>query len=265
MRVAGCDIGSLTAKAVIMEEENILSEAIIQSQTKPSASAEEVIDLALDRAGLSRDDIQYAVGTGYGKDLIPFVQRVESEISCHAKGAWWSTPSVRTVIDIGGQDAKVIRVDETGKVIRFIYNDKCASGTGRFLEIMADALEVNIEEMGSLGKQSGEIITISNQCVIFAETEVVSLINKGRDIPDIINGLHHAMTGRVASLAKSIGVEEDVVLAGGVAKNIGVFDALAESLDLPVRTLNGIDPQINGAVGAALFAMEYIKGNSLAF
>jgi predicted CoA-substrate-specific enzyme activase len=187
------------------------------------------------------------------------VQRVESEISCHARSAWWNTPSARTVIDIGGQDAKAIRVDEAGKVIRFIYNDKCASGTGRFLEVMADALEVRLEEMGTLGKEAGEKIAISNQCVIFAETEVVSLINEGREVRDIVNGLHHAMAGRVASLARSIGVEEDVVMTGGVAKNIGVFDALAESLRLPLRPLNGIDPQINGAIGAALFAREYLS------
>jgi predicted CoA-substrate-specific enzyme activase len=187
---------------------------------------------------------------------VPFVQRVESEISCHARGARWNLPSVRTVIDIGGQDAKAIQLDETGKVVRYIYNDKCASGTGRFLEVMADAMEVNIQEMGDVGKQAKEKITISNQCVIFAETEVVSLINEGKAVGDIINALHRAMAGRVVSLARSIGVEADVVMTGGVAKNSGVFDALSESLNLPVKTLNGIDPQINGAIGAALLARE---------
>jgi predicted CoA-substrate-specific enzyme activase len=257
MIVAGCDVGSLTAKAVIMEEENIISQAVVLAKTKPSESAGDVMEKALKKAGLSRGDIQFAVGTGYGKDQVSFVQRVESEISCHAKGAWWNQPSVRTVIDIGGQDAKAIQLDDKGKVVRYIYNDKCASGTGRFLEVMAEAMEVELEKMGDIGKQAKERITISNQCVIFAETEVVSLINEGRDVSDIINALHRAMAGRVVSLARSIGVETDVVMTGGVAKNSGVFDALADCLNLPVNHLNGIDPQINGAVGAALFAREY--------
>lgn len=258
MIVAGCDVGSLTAKAVIMDEDKIISHAVVLAKTRPSESAEDVMDKALQNAGLSKNEIQFAVGTGYGKDHVPFVQRVESEISCHARSAWWNQPSVRTVIDIGGQDAKAIQLDETGKVIRYIYNDKCASGTGRFLEVMADAMEVGLQEMGDIGKQAKEKITISNQCVIFAETEVVSLINEGKDVCDIVDALHRAMAGRVVSLARSIGVETDVIMTGGVAKNSGVFDALAESLNLPVKTLNGIDPQINGAVGAALFARDYM-------
>lgn len=258
MIVAGCDVGSLTAKAVIMDEDKIISHAVILAKTRPSESAEDVMDKALQNAGLSKNEIQFAVGTGYGKDHVPFVQRVESEISCHARSAWWNQPSVRTVIDIGGQDAKAIQLDETGKVIRYIYNDKCASGTGRFLEVMADAMEVDLQEMGDIGKQAKEKIKISNQCVIFAETEVVSLINEGKDVCDIVDALHRAMAGRVVSLARSIGVETDVIMTGGVAKNSGVFDALAESLNLPVKKLNGIDPQINGAVGAALFAREHI-------
>jgi predicted CoA-substrate-specific enzyme activase len=184
---------------------------------------------------------------------------MESEISCHAKGAWWDTPSVRMVIDIGGQDAKAIRIDDTGKVIRYVYNDKCASGTGRFLEVMADALEVEIEEMGAIGKQAKENVTISNQCVIFAETEVISLINEGKAVSNIVNGLHHAMANRVASLARSIGVEQEVVMTGGVAKNNGMFDALAKGLNFPVKALDHVDPQINGALGAALFAEEFLQ------
>jgi predicted CoA-substrate-specific enzyme activase len=254
MIVAGCDVGSLTAKAVVMDGENILSHAVVRVKTSPAESAEEVMQMALAQAGCSKADVRFAVGTGYGKDQIPFVNRVESEISCHARGAFWKTPSVRMVIDIGGQDAKAIRIDEQGKVARYIYNDKCASGTGRFLEVMAEALEVRLEDMGETGKKFGEKITISNQCVIFAETEVVSLINEGRDVCDIINALHHALANRVASLARSIGLEDDVIMTGGVAKNSGVFNALAEGLDRPLKTISDFDPQINGAVGAALLA-----------
>lgn len=254
MPVAGCDVGSLTAKAVIMDQGTILSSAVIKGGTRPAESALEVMNAALEKAGLKSEAISYSIGTGYGRERIGFVNEVESEIVCHALGAWWNQPSARTVIDIGGQDAKAIRVDETGAVVRYIYNDKCASGTGRFLEIMADALEIELEEMGEIGQQSREKLTISNQCVIFAETEVVSLVNEGKATPDIVKALHTAMANRVASLAKSIGVEAEAVMTGGVAKNSGVFSALSEGLGLELKALSGIDPQINGAVGASLLA-----------
>jgi predicted CoA-substrate-specific enzyme activase len=259
MITAGCDIGSLTAKAVILKDNKIIGQEVIRVKTNPAESANDVLRLALEKAGVSQSDIRAAVGTGYGKDYISFAASTQSEISCHAKGAWWNLPSVRTIIDIGGQDAKAIRIDEKGNVARYIYNDKCAAGTGRFLEVMARAMEVKLEEMGDLSAQAKEKIRISNQCVIFAETEVVSLINEGRDVRDIINGLHHAMANRVASLAKSIEVHEDVVMTGGVAKNSGMFNALSEGLGVPVKALP-IDPQINGALGAALFAAEMAAG-----
>ncbi|MBI5589398.1 MAG: 2-hydroxyglutaryl-CoA dehydratase [Deltaproteobacteria bacterium] len=256
MIVAGCDIGSLTAKAVIMENANVLAHAVIRARTRPAESAEQVMKLVLEKAKRTMDDIRYVVGTGYGREQIPFVNSVESEISCHARGAWWLMPSVRMIIDIGGQDAKATRLDKNGAVVRYMYNDKCASGTGRFLEIMADALEVPLEEMGTVGAQSKEKLTISNQCVIFAETEVVSLINEGKESCDIINALHEALAKRVASLAKSIDVQEDVVMTGGVAKNAGVFKALSGALKVPMKALDGCDPQIVGALGAALYAEE---------
>ncbi len=255
MITAGCDIGSLTAKAVILKEKEIAGYAVIRVKTNPGESADEVIRLATEKAGISPADITSTVGTGYGKDYVSFAATTLSEISCHARGAWWSMPSVRTIIDIGGQDAKAIRVDEKGNVARYVYNDKCAAGTGRFLEVMARALEVNLADMGDLSDKSTERIRISNQCVIFAETEVVSLINEGRNVCDIIRGLHRAMANRVASLAKSIEVYEDVVMTGGVAKNSGMFKALSEGLGVPVKALP-IDPQINGALGAALFASD---------
>lgn len=256
MIIAGCDIGSLTAKAVIMENSKILSQAVMRAKTRPADSAEEVMQMALDKANLTMEDIGYVVGTGYGREQIPFVDQVESEISCHAKGAWHIMPSVRMVIDIGGQDAKATRMDDNGNVARYIYNDKCASGTGRFLEVMADALEVPLEELGSRAAKSTEKLSISNQCVIFAETEVISLVNEGKEIADILNALHHSLAGRVASLAKSIEVAEDVVMTGGVAKNSGVFNALSKILNVEIKSLEGMDPQIMGALGAALYALE---------
>lgn len=259
MIVAGCDVGSLTAKAVIMAGDDILSQAVMRVRAQPADAARQVMQQALDGTDLNREDVTCCVGTGYGKDRVPFADRVESEISCHARGAWWRVPSARTIIDIGGQDAKAMRVDADGRVVRYIYNDKCASGTGRFLEVMADALEVRLEDMGRVGQTARETLAISNQCVIFAETEVVSLVNAGKDVPDIVAALHRAMANRVASLAGSIGVENDVVMTGGVAKNAGVFDALATGIDTALKPLNGLDPQIVGALGAALFAGEYAR------
>lgn len=256
MITAGCDIGSRTAKAVILEENIILSSAVIPARLDPRDSARHVFDEALSKANLSMDAISRIIGTGYGQKEIPFASRLESEIVCHAKGAWWHHPRTRMIIDIGGQDSKVTKIDDTGKVIRYAYNDKCAAGTGRFIEIMADALMVDIDHMGEKGKQFKEKLSISNQCVIFAETEVVSLINEDKDVADIINALHHAMANRVASQARSMGIEEDVVMTGGVAKNIGVFDALSDGLGIKMTPLDGLDPQIMGALGAALIACD---------
>ncbi|MFP3980016.1 MAG: acyl-CoA dehydratase activase [Desulfobacterales bacterium] len=257
MIVAGCDIGSLTGKAVILDGDDVLASRVMRVTAAPKQSAEKVMKTALADAGLSMDDLAYVIGTGYGRNKIPFAHRVESEITCHGKGAWWTSGSIRTVIDIGGQDAKAIKLDETGRVIRYVYNDKCASGSGRFLEIMAEALEVPLEDMGTIGQKAARDLEISSQCVVFAETEIVSLVNEGRDIADILKALHRAMATRIISLAKSIGVEPEIVVTGGVAKNIGVYAALQEKLKMPVQTLR-MDPQINGALGAAVMAREAV-------
>jgi len=254
MITAGCDIGSRTAKAVIFENNKIISSAIIPAKLDPIESSETVMKLVLEKANLKFSDIGKIIGTGYGQQEIPFAHHLESEIVCHAKGAWWNIPSARMIIDIGGQDSKAIKLDEKGNVTRYTYNDKCASGTGRFLEIMADALQVDLDEMGGIGKTFKEELNISSQCVIFAETEVVSLISEEKNVADILNALHKSLANRVASLARSLSIEKDVVMTGGVAKNIGVFDALADGIDVPIRSLDGIDPQINGALGAAIIA-----------
>lgn len=256
MITAGCDVGSRTAKAVILNDDKLLAKVVIPARLDPRESAECVMDEALKQAGISRDAVSQIVGTGYGQKEIPFADRVESEISCHAMGAFWNHPDTRMIIDIGGQDSKVIKINEKGQVLQYSYNDKCAAGTGRFLEVMADALAVNLEDMGELGRTCAEELTISNQCVIFAETEVVSLINDDKEVPDILNALFRAMAGRVSSQARSLGIESDVVLTGGVAKNIGVFQALAQSLKVDLKPLTTIDPQINGALGAALMGRD---------
>ena len=254
MIVAGCDVGSLTAKAVIMEEGNILAGEIIRSGAKPARSAHAVMDLALQKAGRSMEEIAWCVGTGYGRKQISFANGEESEIACHGRGAVWAAPSVRTIVDIGGQDAKAIKVDEQGRVIRYLYNDKCASGTGRFLEIMADALGIDLHDMGELSSKAKAPVTLSNQCVVFAETEIISLVNDGREVSDIVAGLHRALANRAASMVGSIIAEEEVAMTGGVAKNAGMFRALESALRVSIRMID--HPQLNGAVGAALFARD---------
>jgi predicted CoA-substrate-specific enzyme activase len=255
MIVAGCDIGSLSAKAVILKDGEILAYQVIRAKSRPEESAREVMEDVMEQSDISIDSIDYCVGTGYGRNQIPFADAVESEIACHGRGVIWLVPSIRMVLDIGGQDAKAIRLDEAGNVIRYVYNDKCASGTGRFIEIMAEVLGVALEDMGEISAQAEEPVTISNQCVVFAETEIISLINEGRKLPDIVGGLHRAMAHRVASLAKGIELEEDISFTGGVAKNRGMFSALEEALGVTIKS-PGVDPQITGALGAALFASE---------
>ncbi|HQP31694.1 MAG TPA: acyl-CoA dehydratase activase [Deltaproteobacteria bacterium] len=259
--VAGCDVGSLTAKAVIMDDEKILSTHVVAATASPVVSAKAVMDAALSQAGLDLNDLEYIVGTGYGRKQIAFVHDVVSEIVCHGKAVNWLVPSARTVIDVGGQDAKAIRLDSAGDIVRYAYNDRCATGTGRFLEIMADALELRLEDMGEVSLRSRRPAGISNQCTVFAESEVVSLVNDGKAVPDIVSGLHRAMAFRVAALAKSIEVAEDVVMSGGVAKNVGLFSVLGDVLGVKMKKC-GTDPQINGALGAALIARAAVRSKA---
>jgi predicted CoA-substrate-specific enzyme activase len=260
MYVAGCDVGSLSAKAVIMRDGDIIASEVIFSKPDPAESGSEVMDKALAHAGLKQADIAYCVGTGYGRKSIGFANAVESEINCHGKGAQWLMPKVHMVIDIGGQDAKAIRLDDSGNVLRFAYNDRCASGTGRFLEVMAGALGINIQDMGDLSSMAKNPVAISNQCVVFAETEIISLINAGKDLADIISGLHKSLAHRVAALAKGVELSTEVTMTGGVAKNKGMFTALEAALGVTITPMEKTDPQIIGALGAALLARQAVKG-----
>jgi predicted CoA-substrate-specific enzyme activase len=259
MITAGCDIGSLTAKAVILQDGKMLASEVILALAQPEKSAIEVMKRAIETAGIKMEDIEYCVGTGYGRKHIPFMNSLESEIACHGRGAVWQVPSARTVVDIGGQDAKAIRVDEKGNVERYVYNDKCASGTGRFLEIIADSLDIKLDDMGAISGKSSEKLTLSNQCVVFAETEIISLVSEGKEIADIISALHQAVANRAASLARGILVEPDAVMTGGVAKNSGMFSALERALGVKMHQVE--NPQINGALGAALFAADKVNGS----
>jgi predicted CoA-substrate-specific enzyme activase len=259
MIVAGCDVGSLTTKVVLLNNTKIIAQKVRRSHFNPVESANEVMDETLKLAGLTLKDIEFCVGTGYGRERIPFVQKAVSEIACHAKGAHFSMPSIRTVIDIGGQDCKAIRINDKGNIEKFFTNDKCASGTGRFLEVMAKVIGLGLEELGSLSANSKDPVTLSAACTAWSQAEVILHLNIKRPKADIAAGVNHAMAARVALLAKAVGIEKDVCMTGGVAKNIGVVHAMEKQLSLPIRRLR-IDPQLVGALGAAVLAQEKVKG-----
>ncbi len=255
MITAGCDIGSLTAKAVILNDKKILGSYVTKVLNKPEDSANKVMNIALEKAGVSENDIKYCIGTGYGKKKIPFVNESISEIACHGKGAKWLLPRVKTVIDIGGQDCKVTKLDENGDIINFATNDKCAAGTGRFLEVMSKLLNVELDDLGKLSENSNEALNFSSTCTVWVQQEVIHHINDEKPIEDIGAAVNLAMAGRMAILAKRLGVEKDVCMTGGVAKNSGVRKDLERLLQIKIKKIK-VDPQIVGALGAAIFARE---------
>jgi len=261
MIVAGIDVGSLTGKTVVLRAaqqfgmDEILASSIVPTTVKPERTAMNAFKQALEKANISNTEIDYSVGTGYGRVKIPFANKNISEISCHGRGAHYLLPSVHTIIDIGGQDSKVIRVNEEGKLIDFTMNDKCAAGTGRFIEVMARTLETTLENMGPLALKSLHPKMITAQCSVFAETEVVSLIADGVPVEDIVAGLTDSIASRIISLVNRIGLKPDLTITGGVAKNIGVVKSIETKLNLLIKPIP-IDPQIIGALGAALFAKE---------
>lgn len=261
MIVAGCDVGSLTSKAVIMKGRKIVGTSIIKSKPQPAISAETAMDNALRDAGLSMADIDYCIGTGYGQEQIPFVKEVKSEISCHGKGALWLMPSVRTVIDIGGQDCKTMKIDSEGHVVRFTTNDKCASGTGRFLEVMAKVLGIEIESLGMMSAKARSPITLASTCTVWAQADVIQYIHSGIPLDDIGAGINTAMAQRVAIMVNAIKPEGDLLMTGGVAKNTGVVSTLEKLLGRKIRKTRKADPQMAGAIGAALFSMEAADGS----
>jgi len=254
MYFAGVDLGSLTAKAVIIKNGDILCHRVIQSGYNSAENANRVMNACLEDTSLTLDDLEYVISTGYGRVNVPFAHKQVTEITCHAKGANYLFPSARTVIDIGGQDSKAMSIDGTGRVKDFVMNEKCAAGTGRFLEVMAHALEVDLDSFGSLSLTSENPAKISSMCTVFAESEVISQIAQGLPKQDIIAGIHDAITSRVASMARRVPIAEDVVLTGGVSKNVGVVGALSKNLgyDIQVSELS----QIAGALGAAILARE---------
>ena len=254
MYFAGVDIGSTMTKVVLTDKNgNLLSTVKGPTGAEHRQLANEVMRHALKEASLQIDDISYIVATGYGRLNVPFADRQITELSCHARGVYSLFPNVRTAIDIGGQDAKCMKIDG-GRLLNFAMNDKCAAGTGRFLEVTATALGIRLEDMGGISLKANERIQISSLCTIFAQQEVVALISRGEKLENILAGLHDALAGRIAALARRLGIEPDVVLTGGVAKNIGMVKAMKQSLGCEI--LIPEEPLITGAHGAAVLANE---------
>jgi len=258
MIVSGCDVGSLTAEAVIMTNGTILGSEIIRVRPRAEQSARDVMDKLLARMELTYEDIDYCVSTGYGRETIPFADHNISEISCHGRGAHWLIPSIRTVIDIGGQDCKAIRVDKDGLLDDFIMNDKCAAGTGRSLELMSEVLGVDVSELGPLSLEATNSLVITNQCSIFAETEILHYMCEEKKIADIAAGINESMARRVKTLVGKVGAKDDIGMTGGVSKNVGVVKYLEDKLGKTFIEFPE-DPQIIGALGAAIFAAERAK------
>ena len=255
----GIDIGSTASKCVMLADgKEIVAKSLITVGAGTSGP-QRAIDAVLAEAGMSKEDIAFILATGYGRNSLEnFADHQMSELSCHAKGAAFLFPQVRTVVDIGGQDVKVMRV-ENGAMTNFQMNDKCAAGTGRFLDVMARILEVDVNDLAVLGAQSTKHVGISSTCTVFAESEVISQLSQGTDKRDIINGIHESVAGRVAGLAHRVGVQDQVVMTGGVAQNAGVVKALAAQLGHEVHT----SPltQYVGALGAALFDWQRYNRN----
>lgn len=252
---AGIDIGSASTDVVIIDQDgDIAASSIIPTSVDHLFSANDALEIACKELGCDSSDIKSIVGTGYGRKNIKKAISNVTEISCHAKGAKHLFPDVRLVIDIGGQDSKVIKLKDDGSLADFAMNEKCAAGTGRFLEAMARVINVNIKDFGKLSQLSKKEISLSNVCAVFAESEVISKIAEGEKLEDLISGLHKSIADRIAGMIKRVGMHSPVVMTGGVAKNIGVVKALESIFNCPI--LIPVEPQIVGALGAALFGME---------
>jgi predicted CoA-substrate-specific enzyme activase len=254
MIVAGVDVGAITAKAAIVDDGELIATAVRMAGYDRAAAARQVLDQALAQAGLIQEQVTSLVATGYGRVQVDGADKSVTEITCHARGAYYLCPGVRTVIDIGGQDSKGISVGPSGKVVDFVMNDKCAAGTGRFLEVMAHALEVDLADFGSQALAASNRAKISSTCTVFAESEVVTHLAAGTPRPDIIAGIHEAIAARVTTMLGRIPVHDDIALTGGVARNPGVARMLEEKLGHPVIVHE--QAQLAGAIGAALIAQK---------
>lgn len=256
--VAGCDIGAQTTKVAVMEDGALLGLEMVRSRAKAGQSATDAIEALLSQLDLKWHDIDYCVCTGYGRNVVPFAQANISEISCHGRGAQWLVPSVRTVIDGGGQDCKALLVDKKGMLRDFRMNFKCAAGTGRALEVMAKSLGIGISELGPLSLESRDPAVLRKPCCILTQIEIHRLLFEGRSRADIAAGINEITALQILSLVQELEVEKDIAFTGGMAKNIGLVKCLERALSTGVVRLPE-DPQLIGAIGAALFAADWVR------
>jgi predicted CoA-substrate-specific enzyme activase len=254
---AGVDVGSTQTKAVIIDEQKrIVSRALTDTGANVIRAAESAFAEALGNGDLREEEVEYVVGTGYGRYKVTFGNTQVTEISCHGRGAVHMFPETRTVVDMGGQDTKAIRVSATGEIVDFCMNDKCAAGTGRFLGAASAALEIPLDKLGPTALDGERPVKISTTCTVFAESEVLSWLGKGKKIEDILLGVHQSIAARSAGLLRRVGVEDEVTFTGGVAKNTAMISTLNERLNLEVNVSD--DSHYMGALGAALFALDHI-------
>ncbi|MFW9780265.1 MAG: acyl-CoA dehydratase activase [Candidatus Heimdallarchaeota archaeon] len=253
--VAGVDIGSTTAKSIIINDrKEILGKSLAPVGVRIVEDAETSFHYALKDANLTKDEIDFVIGTGYGRFKVYFGQAIVTEISCHAKGANFLFPNTQTVLDIGGQDTKAIRINEQGEIVDFAMNDKCSAGTGRFLDVCAEALGYDIDEIGDESLKGDKPVKISSTCTVFAESEVTNQVSRGKRPENILAGMHHSIAVRSITLLRRVGIFPELTFTGGVSRNKGLVQALEKSLGQNVN----VSPlsQWLGAVGAALFALE---------
>ncbi|MEE8424667.1 MAG: acyl-CoA dehydratase activase [Elusimicrobiota bacterium] len=254
---AGVDVGSTQTKAVIIDEDRkIVGRSLIDTGANVVLAAEKCFENALEESKLEDDEIEYVIGTGYGRYRVTFGNAQVTEISCHGRGAAHMFPGTRTVLDMGGQDTKAIQVGANGDIIDFCMNDKCAAGTGRFLGAAAAALDIPLDDLGKTALKFNKPVRISTTCTVFAESEVLSWLGKGKKIEDILWGVHQSIATRSAGLLRRVGIEDEVTFTGGVTKNIAMIKALEEKLETKLN----VSPESHymGALGAALFALDHI-------
>lgn len=255
MIAAGVDVGSTQTKAVILDEnERILATGLTNTGANVVKAAEKAFSLALKEAGLEEWEVDYVVGTGYGRYKVPFGNTQITEISCHAKGAIFLFPNTRTILDIGGQDTKGIKVGADGEVKDFCMNDKCAAGTGRFLEASAAVLGLTLDDLGEISLRAENPVKITNVCTVFVESEIMSHLAKGKNVEDIVRGVHNSISTRSIGLLRRVGIEEEVTFTGGVSRNAGMVQCIQAKLGIPLNVAP--ESQFIGAIGAALFALE---------
>ncbi len=255
MIFAGCDLGTTAAKMVIIDNGSIRAHETLAYKNLPRQAAVAVMDSVLSKTSLSADQISFCVATGFGKKAIPFANGDAPEIVCLNRAVRFLKPEVRTVIDVGGQSIRAFNIGANGRVTDSTANEKCAAGTGKFIEVMAKALELPLDELGDLPLQAKAPVSITSQCGVFAESEVITYVNEGKERADIVAGISRSVAGKTASLVRRIGLEEPVALVGGVARNGGVVRYIEEELGLKMTPL-GINPQVVAALGAALVAKE---------